>query len=144
MRSSFLRASGSFLLGLSLFLMSQAFGQKDDSPDRASKGGFQKGQLLKIESVTDLQKTSEKAGYLIRIQSGTSRYVGHYTLNYFQHDHSKELEEGKDIDYRIEGKHLIVKTPKGDEIKMRLCKEAGNCVQCGGMTVCSPGQSGNT
>jgi hypothetical protein len=87
--------------------------------------------LLKIEDVGDPGKTSEKAAYLLTIQDGASQYVGHYTLNYFQHDRSKAMTKGEAVEYHIDGKHLIVKTPNDEEIKMRLCDQKGNCVKCG-------------
>jgi len=140
MKSLYLRLAGIFLLGLVVLLASAAFGQKESSGSSTkNKTNLQKGQLLKIEYVTDLGKTSEKAGYLFTIQGGPSRYVGHYTLNYFQHDRSKAVTEGEDVEYRIDGKHLIVKTPNDEEIKMRLCDQKGNCVKCGSAVFCGVG-----
>ena len=140
MKKCCLRLGGIFLLGLLVLLTPVAFGQKESSGSRAkNKTNFQKGQLLKIEDAHNLEKTSEKAGYLFTIQDGASRYFGRYTLNYFQHDRSKEVTEGEEVDFRIDGKHLIVKTPNGEEIKMRLCEQKGNCVKCGSMAICGAG-----
>lgn len=137
MKYSHFKLSGFVFISLFIIVASQAVGQKDSAAGKTkNKGDFQKGRLLKIESVTDLQKTSEKAGYLLTVQGGASQYFAHYTLNYFQHDRSNEMEQGKDIDFRIDGKHLIVKTLNGDEIKMRLCEQVSGCVKCGGMTIC--------
>jgi hypothetical protein len=123
-----------------VLLTSTAFGQKESSGSSTkNKTSFQKGQLLKIEDFHDLEKTSEKVGYLVTIQDGASRYFGRYALNYFQHDRSKEMNTGEEVDFRIDGKHLIVKTPKGEEIKMRLCGQKGNCVKCGSAVICGAG-----
>ena len=140
MKSLYLRLAGIFLLGLVVLLASAAFGQKESSGSSTkNKTNFQKGQLLKIEYVPDLGKTSEKAAYLFTIQDGASQYVGHYTLNYFQHDRSKAMTKGEAVEYRIDGKHLIVKTPNDEEIKMRLCDQKANCVKCGSAVFCGAG-----
>ena len=43
-------------------------------------------------------------------------------MNYFQHDQSQNLVAGKDVEFRIDGKNLIVKLPDGKEIKAGLCR----------------------
>jgi len=52
-------------------------------------------------------------------------------MTYFTHDRSSGLEVDKDVEFRIDGKHLIVKTPKGQEVKMRLCQLTGYWIKCG-------------
>lgn len=127
---------GQLLLCVLSVLVPQTVAQKANTNDSANKKSeFRTGQLVKIENVTDMMKQSEKAGYLLTIRDGTEQYFAHYTMTYFGHDRSKELEEGKDIQYRIDGKHLLVKSPKGEEIKMRLCQQQGNWVKCGNMAV---------
>jgi len=129
-----------FFVGLLALMTSAAFGQKESTGSTTkNKTNFQKGKLVKVEDAHDLGKTSEKGGYLLTIQDGASRYIGRYTLNYFQHDRSKEVSEGAEVNFRIDGKHLILKTPNGEEIKMRLCEQKGNCVRCGNMISCQPG-----
>lgn len=139
MKNLYLRLGGIFFLCLLGLLASAVFGQKENSGSTKNKTNFQKGQLLKIEYVPDLGKTSEKAAYLFTIQDGASQYVGHYTLNYFQHDRSKAMTKGEAVEYRIDGKHLIVKTPNDEEIKTRLCDQKGNCVKCGSAVFCGVG-----
>lgn len=139
MKNLYLRLGGIFFLCLLGLLASAVFGQKENSGSTRNKTNFQKGQLLKIEYVPDLGKTSEKAAYLFTIQDGASQYVGHYTLNYFQHDRSKAMTKGEAVEYRIDGKHLIVKTPNDEEIKTRLCDQKGNCVRCGSAVFCGVG-----
>ena len=127
---------GQLFLCVLVLLVPQTVAQKTNTSDSAkSKPAFHAGQLVKIENVTDTSKQSEKAGYLLTIRDGTEQYFAHYTMTYFSHDRSKEFEEGKDIQYRIDGKHLIVRSPQGEEIKMRLCQQAGNWVRCGNMAV---------
>lgn len=127
---------GQLLVCVLVLLMPQTAAQKDSSSGSAkSKSEFHTGQLLKIENVTNMMKQSEKAGYLLTIQGGSEQYFAHYTMTYFGHDRSKELEAGKDIQYRIDGKNLFVKSSKGEEIKMRLCQQEGNWVKCGNMAV---------
>lgn len=139
MKNLYLRLGAIFFLGLLGLLGSAVFGQKENSGSTKNKTNFQKGQLLKIEYVPDLGKTSEKAAYLFTIQDGASQYAGHYTLNYFQHDRSKAMTKGEAVEYRIDGKHLIVKTPNDEEIKMRLCDQKGDCVKCGSAVFCGVG-----
>ena len=140
MKNSDLRLGGIFFLGLLGLLASASFGQTENSGSSTkNKTNFQKGQLLKIEYVPDLGKTSEKAAYLFTIRDGASQYVGHHTLNYFQHDRSKPMTKGEAVEYRIDGKHLIVKTPNDEEIKMRLCDRKRNCVKCGSAVFCGVG-----
>jgi hypothetical protein len=140
MKNFYLRLGRIFFLGLLGLLASAVFGQKENSGSSTkNKTNFQDGQLLKIEDVGDPGKTSEKAAYLFTIQDGASQYVGHYTLNFFQHDRSQAMIKGEAVEYRIDGKHLIVKTPNNEEIKMRLCDQKGNCVKCGSAVFCGVG-----
>jgi hypothetical protein len=120
------------LLCLFVLLGSQTTAQKTKSSE------FRTGQLVKIENVTDFMKQSEKAGYLLTIQDGAEQYFAHYTMTYFGHDRSKDMDAGKDIQYRIDGKHLFVKSSNGEEIKMRLCQQEGNWVKCGSFAASRP------
>jgi len=106
-------------------------GQGGPATSATAKADFMKGQLLKVEDVTDVEKQGQKAAYLLTIQGGAEQYFAHYAMTYFSHDRSSELEAGKDVEFRIDGKHLIVKTPKGQEVKMRLCQPVGNWIKCG-------------
>jgi hypothetical protein len=140
MKNFYLRLAGVFFLGLLGLLASAAFGPKENSGSGTkNKTNFQQRQLLKIEDVGDPGKTSEKAAYLFTIQDGASPYVAHYTLNYFQHDRSKAMTKGEAVEYRIDGKHLMLKTPNDEESKMRLCDQKGNCVKCGSAVFCGVG-----
>jgi hypothetical protein len=95
-----------------------------------SKPEYRKGRLLKVNDATDILDTTHKAAFLLLIQDGSDQYVGHYTVTYFGHV-NKSLLAGSDIEFRLSGKHLFLKTPDGKEIKARLCDRAGEAVRCG-------------
>lgn len=124
--------AGSCVVYLLFFLPPKGFGQGDPATGAKAKADFMKGQLLKVENVTDVQKNGQKAAYLLTIQGGAQQYFAYYEMTYFIHDRSSELEVGKDVEFRIDGKHLIVKTFKGQQVKMRLCQQAGYWIKCGG------------
>ena len=111
--------------------------QNTPAPAAKNKSESRTGQLLKIEKVYDLEDQTEKASYLLTIQAGSDQYVARYRLTYFNHDRSNELAAGKDVEYRIAGGKLFVKTPNGKEIKAGLCKRIGNCDRCGKAAYCS-------
>jgi hypothetical protein len=85
---------------------------------------------LKIQSATDALDTTHKAAFLLLIQDGSNEYVAHYRVTYFGHV-NKNLVAGNDVEFRISGKHVFVKTPDGKEIKARLCDRIGDGVRCG-------------
>jgi hypothetical protein len=95
-----------------------------------NKSQYRTGRLLKVEDATDLLDTTHKAALLLLIQAGSDEYVGHYTVTYFGHV-NKNLAAGSDVEFRIAGKHVFVKTPDGKEIKARLCDRVGDGVRCG-------------
>jgi hypothetical protein len=76
---------------LFLFLVPKGFGQGGPATSAKTKADFMKGQLLKVEPVTDVLNNSQKAAYLLTIQGGSQQFVAHYTLTYFNHDRSSEL-----------------------------------------------------
>ncbi|HVO56768.1 MAG TPA: hypothetical protein VMT51_03630 [Dongiaceae bacterium] len=109
---------------------------QQDSAAKGGKGYFHSGTLVKIEDSMDLSSQGTKAEYIIFVQDGDAQYFGHVKLTYLQHDHRKDLEVGKPVQYRLDGKNMIVKTSKGDEIKTRLCARQENCVKCGSVMMC--------
>ena len=94
---------------------------------------YRAGRLLKISDQSYISPDSAgKTAYLLHLQDGANEYFALYSLNQlFGHDRSKQLKADTDIQYRISGKNLFVKTQDSKEIKARLCKK----VQFGG----SPG-----
>jgi hypothetical protein len=95
-----------------------------------NKSQYRTGRLLKVEDATDLLDTTHKAALLLLIQDGSDQYVAHYRVTYFGHV-NKDLTAGSDVQFRIAGKHVFVKTPDGKEIKARLCDRVGDGVRCG-------------
>jgi hypothetical protein len=73
---------------------------------------------------------------LLTIQDGSDHYLAYFRLLWWNHEH-KDLAADTDIEYRISGNTLFVKTPTGKEIKASLCKLVGKQVgelqgiQCG-------------
>jgi hypothetical protein len=70
------------------------------------------------------------AALLLLIQDGSDQYVAHYRVTYFGHV-NKDLTAGSDVQFRIAGKHVFVKTKDGKEIRARLCDRLGDGVRCG-------------
>jgi len=82
------------------------------------------------------------------IQTGRANYLGVYLITFhdgqtaipvlyryalFQHDFTKELHAGMDIPYRIEGKHVYLRSQDGKEVKTALCEEKGVKLRCADM-----------
>jgi hypothetical protein len=94
------------------------------SPAPAQQGGFghigpSTGEVVGI-----------LAALLLLIQDGSDQYVAHYRVTYFGHV-NKDLTAGSDVQFRIAGKHVFVKTKDGKEIRARLCDRLGDGVRCG-------------
>ncbi len=99
--------------------------------------GFRTGQLAAINDALDVTDSNgKKAAYLFKVQDGSDTYYGRYAMTYFEHDHAKQLKAGDAIQYKVDNKHLYLKTKERAEIKARLCKERGNCVVCGSSVIC--------
>jgi hypothetical protein len=78
-----------------------------------------------------------KTAYLLHIRDGSAEYFALYSVNpLFGHDRSRLLKSDSDIQYRISGKSLFVKTEGSEEIKGRLCEKftrgETSGVKCGG------------
>jgi hypothetical protein len=101
-----------------------------DQPKKPDTGQYRTGRLLKIQDATDVLDRTHKAAFLLLILDGSDEYVAHYTVTYFGHV-NKNLVAGNDIEFRISGNHVFVKTPDGKEIKARLCERIGDAVRCG-------------
>ena len=84
-------------------------------------GEYRTGQLLKVEYASYVGDNN-KARYELTIQDGPDQFVADYRMNNFQHDRSKDLVAGKDVEYRIAGGNLFVRLPDGKEIKAGLCR----------------------
>jgi hypothetical protein len=102
---------------------------------------YRAGRLLKISDKSYISPDAAgKTAYLLRIQDGTNEYLALYSLNQlFGHDRSKQLKADTDIQYRISGKDLFVKTQDSKDIKARLCKrvQIGTSpgVKCGDLLI---------
>jgi hypothetical protein len=102
---------------------------------------YRAGRLLKISDKSYISPDAAgKTAYLLRIQDGTTEYLALYSLNQlFGHDRSKQLKADTDIQYRISGKDLFVKTQDSKAIKARLCKrvQIGTSpgVKCGDLLI---------
>ena len=96
-----------------------------------NKSQYRAGRLVKIQDATDLLDTTHKAAFLLLIQDGSDQqYLAHYRVTYFGHV-NKNLVAGNDVEFRISGKYVFVKTPDGKEIKARLCDRIGDAARCG-------------
>lgn len=102
---------------------------------------YRTGLLVKVidESVVLLDRPG-KTAYLLRIRDGSNEYFALYNVNQlFGHDRSNQLKPDTDVQYRISGKNLFVKTQDSKEIKGRLCEmvnirgSAG--MKCGDLTL---------
>jgi hypothetical protein len=123
------------LASLPVTFAAGTFSQQNTPPPAAqSKSQYRTGKLLKIKNTTDILDRTQKASSLLTIQDGSDQYAAYYRITYFSHDQSKDLVAGKDVEYRIAGGHLFVKTASGKEIKTRLCKKVGESTVCGQVT----------
>jgi hypothetical protein len=102
---------------------------------------YRVGRLLKVSNQSYvLPGSAGKTAYLLHIQDGSNEYFALYNVNYmFGHDRSNLLKPDSDIQYRISGKSLFVKTQDTKEIKGRLCARVqiggSSAVRCGDMLV---------
>jgi hypothetical protein len=116
------KAVALMVAGMVLVLCSMVLGQ--------SKSEYRTGRLLKVHDATDLLDTTHKAALLLLIQDSSDQYVAHYRVTYFGHV-NKTLAAGTDVQFRISGKNVFVKTSDGKEIKARLCDRVGEAARCG-------------
>jgi len=72
--------------------------------------------------------------YLITLQDGQTTLPVLYRYALFQHDFTKEIHAGMDIPYRIDGKHLYLKSQDSKEVKTALCEPKGNKLHCADVT----------
>jgi hypothetical protein len=71
--------------------------------------------------------------YLITLQDGQNPIKVLYRYALFQHDFTRELHAGADIPYRLDGKHVYLKSQDGKEVKTSLCEEKGAKLHCADM-----------
>ena len=102
---------------------------------------YHTGRLLKVSDETDASSGAPEFVYLLHIREGANEYFALYKVNFiFRHDRSDLLKPDTDVQYRISGKSLFVKTPDSKEIKGRLCERvklvakfgSSPAVKCGG------------
>ena len=86
----------------------------------AENAQYRTARLVKVENATDLLDTTHKAAFLLLIQDGSDQYVAHYRVTYFGHVNI-DLTAGTEVQFRISGENVFVKTPDGKEIKARSC-----------------------
>ncbi|HXM34625.1 MAG TPA: hypothetical protein VN920_05525 [Pyrinomonadaceae bacterium] len=77
-----------------------------------------------------------KTAYLLHIPDSSNEYIALYNVNsLFGHDRSERLKPDSDIQFRISGKNLFLKTPENKEIKGRLCEKVkigdSPAIKCG-------------
>jgi hypothetical protein len=86
---------------------------------------YRAGRLLKVSNESFvLPDRAGKTAYLLHIQDGSNEYFALYNVNQlFGHDRSNQLKSDSDIQYRISGKNLFLKTQDTKEIKGRLCEK---------------------
>jgi len=86
---------------------------------------YRAGRLLKVSNQSYVMPDSAgKTAYLLHIQDGSNDYFALYSVNpLFGHDRSNQLKPDSDIQYRISGKNLFLKTQDIKEIKGRLCEK---------------------
>jgi hypothetical protein len=93
---------------------------------RAQKeSDYRAGRLLKVSNESFvLPDRAGKTAYLLHIEDGSNEYFALYNVNQlFGHDRSNQLKPNSDIQYRISGKSLFLKTEGTKEIKGRLCEK---------------------
>ena len=101
---------------------------------------YRTGRLLKVSDQSYVSPDSPgKTAYLLHIQDGASEHLALYSVNQlFGHDRSKLLKPDSDIQFRIHGKSLFVKT-EDKEIKTHLCEKVqimgSPAVKCGGLMI---------
>jgi hypothetical protein len=102
---------------------------------------YRAGRLLKVSNQSYvLPDRAGKTAYLLHIQDGPNEYFALYNVNsLFGHDRSNLLKPNSDIQYRISGKNLFLKTQDSKEIKGRLCEKVkiggSPGVKCGDLVV---------
>jgi len=101
---------------------------------------YRAGRLLRISDHSYISPDSPgKTAYLLHLQEGPSQYFALYSVNQlFGHDRSKQLKPESDIQFRISGESLFLKS-QDKEIKTRLCERVQVAglpgVKCGGAMI---------
>jgi hypothetical protein len=102
---------------------------------------YRTGRLVQVSDQSFVLPGSVgKTAYLLHIRDGANQYFALYNVNQvFGHDRSNQLKPESDIQYRISGKSLFVKTQDTKEIKARLCEkvqiEGSAAVKCGDLVI---------
>lgn len=95
---------------------------------------FVVGHLIKIAAnVISLEPGREnyKPNYLFKIRTGETVSIALYHLVGGEHGYADALTENTDVNYKISGKNLFLKTPDGHELKLLLCNSNGEATVCG-------------
>ena len=106
-----------------------------DSPQSSVPGT---ARLMKIEDFSldrtiQTGRASYLGVYLITLQDGQTAIPVLYRYALFQHDLTREVHAGMDIPYRIDGKHVYLKSQDGKEVKTALCEPKGEKLHCADM-----------
>ena len=106
-----------------------------DSPQSSVPGT---ARLMKIEDFSldrtiQTGRASYLGVYLITLQDGQTAIPVLYRYALFQHDFTREVHAGMDIPYRIDGKHVYLKSQDGKEVKTALCEPKGVKLHCADM-----------
>ena len=106
-----------------------------DSPQSSPPGT---ARLMKIEDFSldrtiQTGRASYLGVYLITLQDGQTAIPVLYRYALFQHDFTREVHAGMDIPYRIDGKHVYLKSQDGKEVKTALCEPKGEKLHCADM-----------
>ncbi len=106
-----------------------------DSPQSSVPGT---ARLMKIEDFSldrtiQTGRASYLGVYLITLQDGQTAIPVLYRYALFQHDFTREVHAGMDIPYRIDGKHVYLKSQDGKEVKTALCEPKGEKLHCADM-----------
>jgi hypothetical protein len=122
------------LLSTVLVVASQSIPQTA-SPQPSAPGT---ARLIGIEDLTAFQpigRGSYLGVYLLTLQDGQNAMKVLYRYALFQHDFTKGISSGMDIPYRLDGKHVYLKSQDGKEVKTALCEEKGDKLHCADLII---------
>ena len=122
---------------------SQAAPEPAHAPQAGAAGGsgnpgLHNGLLISIQDLTSEQvkqtgRDSYLGVYLLRFQDGPTETTVLYRYTLFQHDYTKQIRPGMSIPYRVSGKHVLLQSQDGKEVKTDLCVPKNDKFRCGGM-----------
>ena len=105
------------------------------------KVDYKVGRLLKVSDQSFISPDgNNKIAYLIHLKEHENDYFGLYNVHILLgHDQSKLLKPDSEVQFRVSGKDLFIKTEENKELKARLCEKVmvfgSPAVKCGGLTI---------